>query len=95
MTEPKGIRKNVMLDQDSLDILEFFEQKEMKGSGVIRLALKQFYEGYVKRALKSGEMEIDVDGNPSLVDQLLSKPRKEALAPQIDNKQDDIHVFQE
>jgi len=90
MDTKKMFRINVMLDQECVDILEFFARKEMKTSGTVRLAIKVFYENYVKRALDNGEMVIDENGNPSPVDKLLSTPRREA--PVDDGEEDDVEI---
>ena len=76
MDESEKVRRiNITLDQECIDILDFFSQKEMKASGTIRLAIKEFYTLYVQKSLHPGEAVIDPDGTPAPLDALVHTPR--------------------
>lgn len=65
----------ISLDQESVDILDFFRQKELQASGTVRLSLKEFYTLYVQKSLHPGESVIDPDGTPAPLDALVHTPR--------------------
>ncbi len=44
------IRKNITLEQEDLDILEFFSRKGSTESGTIRMALRDYYEKFALKA---------------------------------------------
>lgn len=85
MTE-KLKRYQISLDQECVDIVEFFEHKEMKPSGTVRLALKEFYTLYVHKSLNAGEQVIDENGKLSSLDALTAIPR------QVDSREKMIHA---
>lgn len=44
------IRKNITLEQEDLDILEFFSKKGSTESGTIRMALRDYYHTFASKA---------------------------------------------